>query len=53
MPMGLTYTPATFICTVNSLLKDMLDSSMVVFLDKILMYFCIAMECFTILEKKY
>ena len=51
MPMGLTNTPATFICTMNNLFLDMLDSGVAVFLDNILMYSHAVDEHFTLLEK--
>ena len=51
MPMGLTNTPATFMQTMNNLFSDMLDSSMAVFLDNILMYSGMVDEHFTLLEQ--
>ena len=38
VPMGLTNTPATFIQTMNNLFSNMLDSSVAVFLDDLLVY---------------
>ena len=43
--------PATFMQTMNNLFSNMLDSSIAVFLDDILMYLCIVKEHFTLLEK--
>ena len=38
IPMGLMNIPPTFMHIINNLFSDMLESSMVVFLDNILMY---------------
>ena len=38
MPMGLTNAPATFMQAMNNLFSDMLESSMAVLLDDILIY---------------
>ena len=51
MPMGLTNTPATFMCTMNKLFSDMLDSGVVVFLNGILMYSGMVDKYFTLLEQ--
>ena len=47
--MGLTNAPATFMQTMNNLFSDMLDSSLAVFLNDILL--CTVQEHFTLLEK--
>ena len=52
MPMGLLKIPATFICTINDLFSDMLDSSIAVFLDDILVYSCMEMSTLS-WKKKY
>ena len=51
MPMGLTNAPATFMQTMNNLFSDMLDSSMVVFLDDILAYSCMVDGHYTYWKK--
>ena len=51
MPMGLTNTPATFMQTMNNPFSNMLDSSMAVFLDDILVYSCMVKLHFILLEK--
>ena len=51
IPMGLMNAPTTFICTMNNLLSNILDSNMAVFLDDILVYSCIVDKHFTLLEK--
>ena len=51
MPMGLTKAPDIFTQSMNNLFSDMLDSSMVVFLDDILVYSCMVKEHFILLEK--
>ena len=51
MPIGLTNAPATFMQTMNNLFSNMLDSSMAVFLDDIVMYLRMVDEKFMILEK--
>ena len=51
MPMGLTNTPAMFMQTMNNLFFNTLDSSMLVFLDSILVYWCTVKEHFMLLKK--
>ena len=51
MPMGLSNAPATFMHTTNNLFSNILDYSMAVFLDDILMYSYTVKEHFTLLEK--
>ena len=48
--MGLMNAPTIFMQTMNNLFSDMLDSSMVVFLDDILVYSCMVKEYFTLLR---
>ena len=38
MPFGLTYAPATFMRTVNSLFSDLLDRGVAAFMDDVLIY---------------
>jgi hypothetical protein len=38
MPFGLTNTPATFQDMMNHILKDLLDKSIIVYIDAILIY---------------
>ena len=52
MPMGLTNKPATFMQTMNNLFFNILDSSMAVFPDNILVYSYTVKEHFMLLEKK-
>ena len=49
--MGLTNAPATFMQTMNNLFSDMLDSSLAVFLDNILVYSGMLDKHFTLLEQ--
>ena len=51
MPTGLMNAPATFMQTMNNLFSNMLDFSMAVFLDDILMYSYTVKEFFTLLKK--
>ena len=51
MPMGLTNTPVTLMQTMNNLFPNMLDSSVAMFLDDILVYSHMVKEYFTLLEK--
>ena len=43
--------PAAFIYTMNIIFSNVLDSSMVVFLDDIFVYSCMVKEHFILLEK--
>ena len=38
MPFGLTNTPAAFQCFMNNIFSDLLDVSMIIYLDDILIY---------------
>ena len=49
MPMGLTNAPAIFICTMNNLFSNVLDSVMTLFLDDILVDSLTVKEHFTLL----
>ena len=51
MPMGLTNAPTMFMQTMKNLFSKMLYSSMVVFLDNILVYSPRVKEHFMLLEK--
>ena len=51
MPMGLINTPATFMQTISNLFSNILDSSIAVFLDNILVYLWMVKEHFTFPEK--
>ena len=51
MSMGLMNTPDKFMHTMNNLFSNILDSSVVVFLDDILMYSFTMKERFILLEK--
>ena len=53
MPMGLTNAPAMFLWMMNTLLEDMLDNGVVVFLDDVLIYSTTAEEYFELLEKVF
>ena len=46
--MGLTNAPVTFMRTMNSLIVDMLDKGVIVFLDDVLIYSTMAKEHFKI-----
>ena len=39
MPFGLTNAPAAFQCFMNDIFSDLLDVSVIIYLDDILMYF--------------
>ena len=51
MTMGLTNAPATLMCTMDNLFSNMLDSSMAVLLDDILMYSRMVVEHCILLDK--
>ena len=50
MPMGLTNAPDTFMCIMNNLFSDILDSGVAAFLDDILVYLHMVDENYTLLE---
>ena len=50
MPMGLMNAPTTFMKTINNLFSGMLDYSMALFLDDILVYSHIVKEHFKLLQ---